>query len=43
MNKIQNEIEQYCIDNVNLKKVTTDLVNLSLETNLKYFENEATA
>ena len=43
MNKIQNEIEQYFIDNVKLKKDTTDLVNLSLETNLKYVENEATA
>ena len=43
MNKIQNEIEQYFIDNVKLKKDTTDLVNLSLKTNLKYVENEATA
>ena len=34
MNKIQNEIEQYFIDNVKLKKDTTDLVNLSLETNM---------
>lgn len=43
MNKIESEVEQYFIDNVKVKKDTTDLVNLSLETNLKYVENEASA
>ena len=43
MNKIQNEIEQYFIDNVKLKRIRQTLSTWSLETNLKYVENEATA
>ena len=43
MNKVQDEIEQYFIDNVKLKKDTTDLVNLDLETFVQTYSNYKTS